>query len=157
MTPHTLSGNQLRGGTSLGDAWRPSTDFQLQYGVRLDANHFNTAPEFNPTVEELFGLENSYDPDRIYVSPRVGFSWTPGNAQQVAGLLGAARTSRAVIRGGIGVFQNNTQTAMAIVSGINANGLPSGLQQLTCIGAAVPTPLWSDYAANEASIPDRVR
>ena len=154
LTPHILSGNQIRGGTSLGDAWRPTTDFQLQYGVRLDGNRFNTTPEFNPTLEQDFGLKNSSVPDRIYASPRVGFSWTYGTAQQVAALLGSARTPRAVVRGGIGMFQN-LGAASLLQSPLNANGLPTGIQQLTCTGAAVPTPTWSDYAANVSSIPDQ--
>jgi hypothetical protein len=152
LTPQVLSGNQVHVATSLGDAWRPTSDFQLQFGVRLDANRFNSSPVFDPAVEQLFGLRNDDVPDRLYASPRVGFSWVYGNAQQVAGVVGAARAPRAVVRGGIGVFQN-IGPASLISSAVNATGLPTSTQQLNCVGAAVPTPDWSAYAANSSAIP----
>src|SRR4029079_2132916 len=34
-------------------------------------------------------------------------------------------------------------------------GLPSGVQQLTCIGAATPIPDWTAYRSAAGSIPDR--
>ena len=109
--------------TSLGDAWRPSTDFQLQYGVRVDANRFNSAPPFDQALDQIFGLHTNDVPDHVYASPRVGFSWTYGSAQQIAGVVGAARTPRAVVRGGIGVFQN-MGSANLISAAQNATGLP---------------------------------
>ena len=93
-------------GTSLGDSYRPTDDLQVQYGIRLDGNRFGSTPEFNPEVEQAFGLRNDYVPNKIYASPRVGFSWTYGTAPQVAAFDGAARGPRAVIRGGVGLFQN---------------------------------------------------
>jgi hypothetical protein len=58
-----------------------------------------------------------------------------------------------VIRGGVGLFQNTPGTQL--ISGVLDNtGLPSGVQQLTCTGAATPVPNWAAYQANPGMIPD---
>jgi len=79
---------------SLGDSYKRSSDLQIQYGVRLDANHFNASPLFNPDVLAVFGRRNDETPNRLYVSPRIGFSWTYGAATQIAAFEGAARAPR---------------------------------------------------------------
>ena len=139
-------------GTSLGDTYRPTDDLQLQYGVRLDGNHFNGGPVVNPAVEQEFGVSNTGVPNHIYASPRVGFSWTYGTANQISAFQGAARDPRAVIRGGIGIFQN-TPSATSIGSAMDNTGLASAVQQLTCVGIAAPTPNWSTYMNNPGAIP----
>ena len=145
---------QLVGGLALGDSWRRSPDFQLQYGVRLDGNRFLDQPDVNPAVESTFGQRNDNVPNRIYVSPRIGFSWTVGTAPQIAGFAGAVRGPRAVIRGGVGLFQNTPSTTL-IGSAVENTGLPSAVQQITCIGVAAPIPDWDLYMTNPELIPDR--
>ena len=152
LTPTTRSGNEWVGGLSLGDSYRYSPDLQIQYGLRVDGNHYASAPDFNPAVEQTFGVRNDRVPNRVYVSPRVGFSWSYGIAPQVGGFMGAVRGPRAVVRGGIGLFQN-VDRVTAIGSAVDNTGLPTGLQQLTCVGSAAPTPDWSQYATNPSSIP----
>jgi hypothetical protein len=152
LSPRTRSGSQLVGGLSLGDSYRHSSDLQLQYGVRLDGNRFMSAPTFNPEVEQLFGVRNDNVPNRLYVSPRVGFSWTYGTAAQIGGFEGAMRGPRAVVRGGVGMFQSTPSTSL-IGSAIDNTGLPGAVQQLNCVGAAAPIPDWEAYATNPALIP----
>jgi hypothetical protein len=152
LSPRTRTGNQIVAAMSLGDAWRPTNDLQVQYGVRVDGNHYNRGPNANPAVQSVFGYDNAEVPNRLYVSPRVGFSWTVGQADQMALLPGMIRAPRAVIRGGVGVFQNTPGTQL-IANAIDNTGLPSGLQQLNCIGAAAPIPNWTSYAADVANIP----
>ena len=60
-------------------------------------------PALNSAVETQFGVRNDEVPNNVYVSPRVGFSWTYGQAAQIAGFEGAFRGPRAVVRGGIGM------------------------------------------------------
>lgn len=156
LAPRPRNGSDLVGALSLGDAYRRSNDLQLQYGVRLDGNHFGAAPASNPAVEQLFGVRNDGVPSRVYVSPRLGFSWTYGTAAQVAGFEGAARAPRAVVRGGIGMFQN-VPPATLIGSAIDNTGLPGALQQLVCVGNAAPVPDWAAYAASVSSIPTQCR
>jgi hypothetical protein len=152
LSPRSRKGSQYVGAMSLGDAWRPTNDLQVQYGVRVDANQFNMGPQTNPDVLAKFGYDNAEVPNRVYVSPRLGFSWTVGQADQMALLPGMIRAPRAVIRGGIGLFQNTPGTQL-ISNAIDNTGLPSGLQQLTCVGAATPVPNWTSYAADVNNIP----
>lgn len=152
LSPRTRTGSQIVGAMSLGDAWRPTNDLQVQYGVRVDGNRFSKGPQSNPAVLSAFGYDNAETPNRFYVSPRVGFSWTVGQADQMALLPGMIRAPRAVIRGGVGVFQNTPGTQL-ISNAIDNTGLPSALQQLTCLGTATPTPNWTAYAADAANIP----
>jgi hypothetical protein len=154
LTRRTRDAGQLVAGFSLGDSWRKSSSFQLQYGVRVDANRFLDEPALNSQLETALGVRNDRAPNGVYVSPRVGFSWSYGQAAAIAGFQGAARGPRAVVRGGVGLFQN-TPSVNQIGNALDNTGLASGVQQLTCIGAATPIPDWTAYAANPSTIPDR--
>ncbi|HEY5062214.1 MAG TPA: carboxypeptidase regulatory-like domain-containing protein, partial [Gemmatimonadaceae bacterium] len=146
LAPVDTHNDEVIGGASLGDSYRPTHDVQVVYGARLDLNRFLDQPSRDPNVQGLFGSNNTALPNRVAVSPRVGFSWTYGTAPEIATFVGAAPVPRAVIRGGIGVFQGSPNTGL--VSQALANtGLASGAQQLACIGAAAPTPNWAAYAA----------
>jgi len=148
------SGSELIGALSLGDSWRPSTGFQIVYGVRLDASRFPDRPTRNAEVARQFAVANDYVPGGLHLSPRVGFSWTYGTAPLIGAFQGAARVPRGTIRGGVGVFQNTPSAQLPGQAMVNT-GLPSGVQQLTCVGAAVPTPDWSAFAADPAAVPSR--
>jgi hypothetical protein len=152
LASRVQSTSQATGALSFGDSYKWSSDLQIQYGLRLDANRFSTVPLLNPDVEWLFGVRNDEMPNRVYVSPRVAFSWTYGEAPQVAAFEGAMRGPRAVVRGGVGVFQNVPASTL-LGGAIDNTGLPSAVQQLTCVGAAVPVPAWASYAADASMIP----
>ena len=154
LSPRRRTASQLVGAISLGDAFRINPRVQVQYGVRLDGNRFLADPVLNPEVERAFGVRNDNVPSRLYVSPRLGFSWSYGTAPQIAGFAGAARGPRAVVRGGVGVFQNTPGTT-SITSALDNTGLPSGIQQLNCVGPAAPVPDWATYASNPGLVPDR--
>ncbi len=143
---------QYVAGFSLGDAYRRSPDLQIQYGVRVDANRFANTPSLNPQVESLFGVRNDEVPNRVYFSPRIGFSWTYGTAAQIGAFEGAFRGPRAVLRGGLGVFQNGANTG-SIGSAVDNTGLPGAVQQITCVGGAAPVPDWNSYTAGAGNIP----
>jgi hypothetical protein len=152
LLPRVQSASEITAALSLGDSYRHSNDLQIQYGVRLDANRFSAQPGYNAEIERLFGTRNDRTPNRVYVSPRIGFSKSYGTAPQIAGFDGAVRGPRAVVRGGVGVFQS-TPNATLIAGAIDNTGLASALQQLSCVGPAAPTPDWSAYAANAGVIP----
>lgn len=143
---------QAVGALSLGDAWRPTNDLQIQYGLRMDGNKYLIGPTENQDVTTAFGLSNTDVPSKIYFSPRVGFSWTYGTSNQLALVPGMVRAPRAVIRGGIGVFQNTPGTGL-IGNAIDNTGLPTGIQQLTCVGDATPIPNWTSYQSSTNNIP----
>ncbi|HVZ47583.1 MAG TPA: TonB-dependent receptor [Gemmatimonadaceae bacterium] len=152
LLPRGRDGDQVVGAISLGDSYRASNAFQLQYGLRVDGNAFGQKPAYNADVERLFGERNDQVPNRLYLSPRVGFSWSYGTAAQVAGFEGAFRGPRATVRGGIGLFQG-TPATQATGAALDNTGLPTGLQQVTCTGDAVPTADWATYAATGGAGP----
>jgi hypothetical protein len=152
LSPNVQRGGQYLAGLGLGDSYKATQDLQIQYGVRVDGNQYINGAAPNPAVAQLFGTANDYAPDHVFASPRVGFSYAYGTAPEIEGFAGAFRGPRAVVRGGFGVFQNNPPTTL--LSGPMATtGLANALQQVTCTGAAVPTPDWAGYAADPASIP----
>ncbi|MBI2409038.1 MAG: TonB-dependent receptor [Gemmatimonadetes bacterium] len=152
LSPRVRSGAQTVGAIALGDAWRKSNDLQIQYGVRVDGNAFSAGPTENPEIERLFGARNSATPNHVYVSPRLGFAWQYGEGAQIPGFEGAIRGPRAVVRGGVGVFQNVPQSTL-LGPALDNTGLSSGVQQLTCVGGTVPAQSWSSWATSQASIP----
>ena len=152
LSPRTSGTSQLVGAVSLGDAWRPTNDLQIQYGVRVDGNRFMAEPLLNQDVEDIFGVRNDQAPNRVYASPRLGFSWTYGTAPQIASFDGAARVPRAVVRGGVGLFQNTPQTTL-LGQALDNTGLPGAVQQLNCVGPATPVPDWAAYANDLSTIP----
>jgi hypothetical protein len=152
LAPVATGGGELVGALSLGDSYRPSPELQIVYGARVDANHYLDRPTLNPVVAPLFGSPNDHVPDGVYVSPRIGFSWVYGTNEQIGAFQGAARIPRGIIRGGIGVFQN-TPGAQLPSQAMTNTGLASGVQQITCVGSAAPTPNWTAYEADAANIP----
>jgi hypothetical protein len=152
LAPRVQSASAVTAALSLGDTYRRSSDLQIQYGLRLDANRFMAEPAFNADIERTFDERNDRVPSRLYLSPRIGFSYTYGTAPQIGAFEGAFRGPRAVVRGGIGVFQS-MPGASSIGSAIDNTGLASAVQQLSCVGAAVPRPDWAAYAANPGAVP----
>jgi hypothetical protein len=149
---NTRLGNDVGASAWLGDAYRPKRQLQITYGARIDASHFNGQPAFNPAIDSIFGARNDAVPRGVYVSPRLGFSWTYGTNPQIGGFQGAARGSRGQISGGIGEFQN-LPSSQLIAAAVDQTGLPSAAQQLSCVGSAVPAPEWADYLASTGAIP----
>jgi hypothetical protein len=145
------SGRALVGAVSLGDAWRPSKDVQLQYGVRLDGNAFLDRPEPNAALTSALGTTNTRVPNRLYVSPRLGFSWLMGTAPQIAFADGFFAGPRATIRGGIGLFQNMRGPEL-VANAIANTGLPSSQQQIVCTGGATPVADWNALLANPGGV-----
>jgi len=154
LTARNRSTGQVSAALALGDTYRRSPDLQIQYGIRAEGNRFSASPAFNQEVQSAFGRRNDFVPRRIAVSPRVGFSWTLGNAREISAFEGAARRPRATMRGGIGVFANSSNVG-SIASAVDNTGLPGGAQQLFCVGEAAPVPDWRAYALDPSSAPDR--
>ena len=145
-------GDDLGASAWLGDAYRRTPRFQITYGLRVDASHFQGNPSFNPVVDSIFGQRNDAVPRGVYVSPRLGFSWTYGTNPQIGGFEGAQRGSRGQISGGFGEFQN-LPSSQLIAAAVDQTGLPSAAQQLSCVGSAVPVPNWLDYLTSTGTIP----
>ena len=153
LTPRRRESGIVIGSLALGDSYRRTTNLQFQYGVRVDANVFTQSPTENPDLQRRLNVRNARVPNGVFVSPRLGFSWSYGTAAQIGAFAGAFRGPRAVVRGGIGVFQNTPQATL-IGSAIDNTGLRAAIQQLACAGPAAPIPSWNSYA-NTSLIPDR--
>jgi Carboxypeptidase regulatory-like domain len=154
LTARQRNISQYTGSLSLGDSWRRTPNVQIQYGLRVDHTRFAQRPGYNADVEASFGRRNDRVPAPFAFSPRVGFSWTLGQSQDIMAFTGAFRPPRAVVRGGIGVFTNASQAGQ-LGSLLDNTGLPSGIQQLVCNGEAVPVPDWNAYTSNPSAVPDR--
>lgn len=153
-TPTQTSG-EWNGFVALGDLWRKSQTFQLLYGARLEANRFTSAPPNNPTVDSLFGLRTDHVPNTVHLSPRIGFTWVlrdarSGFSDNKLGQFTIGPTR--YLRGGIGEFRNLLTPALITNASI-ATGLPTGVRTLTCVGLAAPSPAWTQYLADQGSIP----
>jgi hypothetical protein len=166
----------------LGDTWRATSRLQLTIGVRAEASRYDGAPAYNASVDSAFGLRTDRFPTERHLSPRVGFTWTPGGSSAAADgagggngggggargggggggrggnggfagpLLGGAPTW--VIRGGVGEFRGLAPQGL-FSAAQNASGLATGERTLTCIGATVPTPDFSGWGADPSSIPSQ--
>ena len=145
-------GDDLGASAWLGDSYRPAARVQLTYGVRVDGSHFQGNPQFNQVVDSVFKTRNDEVPRGVYVSPRLGFSWTYGTNPQIGGFEGAARGSRGQLSGGIGQFQNLPNSSL-IAAAVDQTGLPNAAQQLSCIGSAVPFVDWASYLSSVDNIP----
>ena len=154
LTARQRNTGQYTGAIALGDSWRRTPDVQIQYGIRLENTQYAQSPSFNADVNRLFSRRNDRVPTPIAISPRIGFSWTLGQSNDIAAFTGGFRAPRAVVRGGIGVFANASAGGQ-LGSALDNTGLASGVQQLVCSGDAVPLPNWSAYSANRTAIPDR--
>jgi hypothetical protein len=154
LTSATQSGGQVVGALALGDYWRPIPGVQVQYGVRVDGNRFSALPATNPAVAAAFEIPNDHLPSRAYVSPRVGMQWAYGTSSQVAYAPGAARPPQAVVHLGAGAFQNVAPSPF-VAAAMNATGLTSSSQSITCVGSAVPFPAWDSFLTDPSSVPTR--
>jgi len=136
LNPRIRDGNDLGLAFSLSDSYRPTTHLQIQYGPRVDILTFRVAPLFNDSVNTQLGIRNDNVPTGVFVSPRVGFSYGFGTNAQIAGFQGAQRGTKYQISGGMGKFQNIPNSSL-ISTAVDNTGLPSALQQVSCVGNAV--------------------
>lgn len=152
LNVNNRSGDDFGFSASLGDSYRRTPRLQLTYGIRMDMSQFQGSPQDNPAIEQIFNIANNHVPRGVYFSPRLGFSWTYGTSPQIQGFQGAFRGSRGQVHGGIGQFQNLPNSQL-IAAAVDNTGLPSGAQQISCVGGAIPTPNWAAYLQDPANIP----
>jgi hypothetical protein len=149
-------GGEWSGFAALGDYWNLSPRLQLLYGARLETNRFTTKLPGNPAVEQVFGTVTSRVPERIHVSPRLGFTWYPngtaGGGFRMNSFAAQSLGPKFMVRGGIGEFRNMlTPASLADASAFT--GTADGISRLECLGSATPIPRWDDYARDATSIP----
>jgi hypothetical protein len=150
------SGRQWSGALAWADSRRMFKSLQLTYGARVEGNRFLDAPEDNPVLREAFGVRTDRLPNRVSVSPRIGFTWSyrPTRMNMMSSSLGTASFWRGgMVQGGIGKFRNALPASL-LDDALRGTGLPGGLRELTCLGSAVPAPDWRSFLDNPAAIPE---
>ena len=152
------SGGEASGSFAIADYWVKSPNLSFVFGPRLEWNAFTRAPRDNPEVERLFGARTNVAPSSVHISPRVGFNWLyhgrqPGMISSSGPLGFFLFPPKGVLKGGVGEFRAPYSPTL-LSSAIVGTGLAgSTVLRLTCVGSAVPTPSWSDYASSVASVP----
>lgn len=142
---------------SIGDYWRAGPTFELLYGARIEGNVFALRPQYNPAVDAAFGVRTDRVPNTAHISPRIGFTWTVGRSQvggyTVRNEHGVfVAPSVGVLRGGVGEFRSLMVPSLLANASVDA-GLSTGVRQIVCAGAAVPTPVWASFVASLGAIP----
>ncbi len=144
LSSRDRSARTINGAVYLGDSWRRSQKLQFTYGARLETSAYPDAPAFNPAIDSAFGVRTDRFPSEFHVSPRVGFTYNYGQAQN-----GPAMGS---IRGGIGEFRGRAPSQL-FASASDANGLVNGQSQIVCVGSSVPVPDWNMFISNPSTVP----
>ena len=153
-------GTAWNGAVAVAHQWTRSRWFNLIYGARLEANGFRSAPARNLSLEQTLGITTGAAPARVHVSPRLGFQWTynrdkdNGNGQSNNPLGSFYRTTSGVVRGGIGEFRDLLRPGL-LADAASRTGLAGSSEYLTCVGAAVPVPDWTEFSESPASVPAR--
>jgi hypothetical protein len=150
LAPLYRAGTAWNEALYLGDTWRAGDRLQLTYGARLEATEFRGTPAYNRTLDSLFGVRTDRIPRELHASPRFGFTWT--FAAESGG--GGRALPRGILRGGVGDFRSLPPTALYSAA-LGAPGLATAETQLECIGSAVPTPNWAQYAQDPTTIPSQ--
>jgi hypothetical protein len=143
---------------AIAHRFAPSAFFSLLYGARVEADGFFDKPASNPALEQALGVQTGVAPNRVHVSPRLGFSYTynrdkdngSGTNQSPVGRF--YRTTVGVIRGGIGEFRDLLRPGI-LADARSASGLPGGTSYLSCVGSAVPSADWSLFESDPSRIP----
>ncbi|MGQ0765968.1 MAG: carboxypeptidase regulatory-like domain-containing protein [Gemmatimonadota bacterium] len=148
LTPRLREGQGTNASLFLGDVWRVNRALQLTYGLRAEGSFFGRTPDYNPAVETRFGYRTDRVPTDVRVSPRIGFTWNPGDGMQG----GRPVPPRLTIRGGIGEFRSAPSTGL-VAAAAGATGLANNESQLICIGSLVPVPNWQAFVADPSAIP----
>jgi len=143
---------------ALAHNFGPTRYFSVLYGARLEADGFSGRPARNIALEQALGVRTGVAPTRIHVSPRIGFTYTYNrDKDNGSGIMMNQtgtyfRSVSGTLRGGIGEFRDLLHPGI-LADASASTGLAGATSFLNCVGAAVPTPDWSLFAADPGSIP----
>ena len=158
LTQPSRDGKVWNVATALAHNYAPSRYFSVLYGARLEADGFGSKPATNAALEQALGVRTGVAPSRVHVSPRFGFTYTYNRDRDNGqGTMGNStgryyRTLAGTIRGGIGEFRDLLHPGI-LADASASTGLPGATSSLNCVGAAVPTPDWSLFSSDPATIP----
>jgi hypothetical protein len=150
-------GTALNAAAALSYRWNPKPGFQMISGARLELNDLIGAPDANAALATALGVNTSESPQRLHVSPRLGFTWRPGGGPMRTGISRSnagtfLRPRTFQLRGGIGEFRDLMRPEL-LAGARAATGLANGTLALGCVGTATPIPDWDVWAVNPSTIP----
>ncbi len=154
----TRTAESYNGALAVAHQWNKSRWFSMLYGARVEGNTFGNAPPVNPALDAALGVRSGIAPSQVHVSPRLGFSYTysrakeNGNGTNMNPMGVFYRTTMGFVRGGIGEFRDLYKPSM-LTDAIAGSGLVGSTLSLSCVGAAVPIPDWSNLANGPATLP----
>jgi outer membrane receptor protein involved in Fe transport len=121
------------------DEWRASPNFSLTYGLRYEYQKHEQPSVTNPA----YPLTGQIPNDTNNWAPRVGFAWDVGG------------DGKSVLRGGIGVFYDNTPTLL-VANALLTNGITVVRVSNRCSYQECPTwpNTWNSLGDLESSTPD---
>jgi Carboxypeptidase regulatory-like domain len=145
---------------ALAHNFAPGRYFSILYGARLEADGFSGKPARNIALEQALGVPTGVAPSRLHLSPRIGFTYTynrdkdNGSGVMMSQTGTYFRSMSGTLRGGIGEFRDLLHPGV-LADASASTGLSGGTLFLNCVGAAVPTPDWTLFAADPSSIPSQ--
>jgi hypothetical protein len=157
LTAAPQRGAVWNGFLAASDAWKPSSRLRILFGLRAEANAFAERPARNTSVYDAFGVSNDVAPNRVTLSPRLGFQWRYSDAPATSGYFSTGLGvlpyfATGIVRGGVGRFTGFMSPATVGIPA-SATGLPNANLQLSCFGSAAPVPTWQAFEASQAAIP----
>ena len=149
VTPMLKADHQVSGFVGIGDLYQPTPRVQVQYGFQVLGSVLPSTIPYNAVLASSFGVRNDRVPQSAVWNPMAGFNWRPA--------WGSGEPDRGNNRVGVfsgGVSRGGAPLGNQLVSAIAASsGLPGGTAELSCVGAATPTPDWRAYEATPAAVP----
>src|SRR5262249_46391927 len=108
-------------------------------------------------LTQALGVRNDVAPNRVHVSPRLGFTWVRGGASNNGAItfnpMGTFHMGpTSYIRGGIGEFRSMI-APNALADARALTGLPGAARGVTCVGDAAPAPQWWRFLTDPTAIP----
>ncbi len=122
------------------DEWRATPNFTLTYGLRYEFQQHDKPKETNPLYPDTGQIPN----DSNNFAPRVGFAW------DIAG------DGKSVLRGGIGMFYDNTPTLLD-ANAMLTNGVRVVRYSVTCRYNPGVCPVWPGTWNSPSDAGDAVR
>jgi len=159
LTSATRAGESWNASAAFSDDWTLSPRWSLIYGLRAEARGFLDRPQRNPALEQDLGIASGTAPTHVTLSPRIGFTYVYQNSRSTDSFRAInpsgtyTRPRLGVIRGGIGEFRDLARPGLLALSRANT-GLADGTLNLSCVGAAVPTPIWQSTVGPERCLGD---
>ncbi len=158
LTQPASDGTVWNAAGALAHQWNKTKRVSVLYGARVEGNGFTSSPAVNPQLESALGIRTGVAPTTLHVSPRVGFTYSYSRAKENGNGMSMSpsgtfyRTTSGVLRGGIGEFRDLLRPDI-LADAASRTGLAGSTQSLLCTGSAVPSPNWTQFLADEGSIP----